>query len=228
MIRRRALLLVLVAIYSFLFIPTVPLWAQTLKLPSKGDLTAPVINHDPPVRSFRSGESLSIQATITDNSEIKEAILFYRTMGKEEYSSINMEKQPEGVYAASIPTEEIAEPGVEYYIQASDPAGNIALRGFSFSPLTVTVIPVLPDKKTDEALTQNLFPAEKRDAALKSEPGITNPWYKKWWVWTLAGAVVVGGAMALGGGGGGGGGGGRGGNPPGPATGSATITGPTP
>ncbi|MDC4206294.1 MAG: hypothetical protein MPW13_18295 [Candidatus Manganitrophus sp.] len=111
------------------------------------DLTAPVIQHDPPTHEFRSGESANIQATITDNTELKEVTLFYRTMGKEEYSSINMERLQPGTYAVSIPKDDIAEPGVEYYIQAADQAGNISLRGFSFSPLTLVVAPALPEKK---------------------------------------------------------------------------------
>jgi hypothetical protein len=223
--KKRALLLVTVAFYSFLIIPTAPLWAQSLKLPTKADLTAPVIRHDPPARSFRSGESLTIRATITDNAEIKEATLYYRTMGKDDYSSLSMERQAEGSYTAAIPTEEIAEPGVEYYIQAADQAGNIALRGFSFSPLTVTVTPAAPGKKGDDAFTESLFPSEERAAGIKSEPGITNPWYKKWWVWTIVGAVAIAGAAAAGGGGSSGGGAPP--EPP-PTTGSATVTGPTP
>jgi hypothetical protein len=224
--KRKALLLVAVALYSFLIIPTAPLWAQSLQLPSKVDLTAPIINHDAPNQSFRSGDPVSIQATITDDAGIKEVTLFYRTMGKAEYSSINMERQQE-TYSASIPKEDAAEPGVEYYIQASDQAGNIALRGFSFSPLTVTVTPAAPEKKSDEAFTENLFPAEERAVAIKSDPTVTNPWYKKWWVWTIVGAVAIAGAAAAGGGGGGGG------SDPAPngaggQTGAVNVTGPIP
>ncbi|TAK00891.1 MAG: hypothetical protein EPO39_15175 [Candidatus Manganitrophaceae bacterium] len=224
--KNRAIVLIVVAFYSFLFIPTAPLWAQALKVPANTDLTAPIIQHEPPTRSFRSGDSVTIQATITDNAEVKEATLFYRTIGTEAYSSINMERLQQGTFSTSIPTQDIAEPGVEYYIQASDKAGNIALRGFSFSPLTVTVTPALPEKKgTEEAFTEKVFPAEEKQTALKTEATPDKPWYKKWWVWAIAGAVVVGAAAA-----GGGGGGGGGGSPTsaGGQTGSAAISGPTP
>ena len=53
----------------------------------------------------------------------------------------------------------------------------------------------------------------------KTEAPKTKHWYQKWWVWTIAGAVVVGIAAAAGGGGGGGGG---------PATEPVTINGPIP
>jgi hypothetical protein len=217
--KSKALLLFLVAFYSFLLTPTAPLWAQALTLPNEADLTAPVIKHAPPTRAFRSGESVTIQATITDNGELKEATLFYREMGKEEYSSINMERLPQGIFSVSIPREDIAEPGIEYYIEAADQAGNVALRGFSFSPLTLTVTPALSDEATDETFTENVFPAEEKQTPLKAEDAPAKPWYKKWWVWAIAGAVVVGAAAAGGGGGGGGGG---------TQTGDATVTGPAP
>jgi hypothetical protein len=56
------------------------------------------------------------------------------------------------------------------------------------------------------------------------------PWYKKWWVWTIVGAVVTGVVIAAGGSGSGGGGGdgNDGGNGETPTTGSIDISGPIP
>lgn len=220
-----AWLLSFIAFYTFLVIPTAPLWAHSLRLIADTDLTAPTIQHEPPAQTFRSGESVNIQATIVDNTEIKETTLFYRTIGTDEYSSTNMERLPKGTFSVSIPKDDIAEPGLEYYIQAADQAGNIALRGFSFSPLTLTVTPVTPEiKGTEEAFTEKIFPAEEKQTALKTDAPPEKPWYKKWWVWAIAGAVVIGAAAA-------GGGGGNGDNPPpsaGGQTGTATVSGPTP
>ena len=61
--------------------------------------------------------------------------------------------------------------------------------------------------------------ASQEEPLFKTEDANTKPWYKKWWVWTIAGAVVVGIVAAAGGGGGGGGG---------PATEPVTISGPIP
>jgi len=42
-------------------------------------------------------------------------------------------------YAVTITAEQISVDGLEYYIQATDTAGNTLLHGYSFSPVTVTI-----------------------------------------------------------------------------------------
>lgn len=218
-IKNKALLLFVFSFYTFLFLPLAPLWAQALKMPANSDLVAPSIQHDPPTEKIAPGEPVSIQATVTDNNTIKEVLLFYRVQGEDEYLSINMQPKGPTSYTTLIPKEEIRAPGLEYYIQASDQAGNVALRGFSFSPLSVAVA---PKAAPNETFTKNVFPKDEKETALKTEVSEGKPWYKKWWVWAIAGVVVV--AAAAGGGGGGGGGGGAGG----PATGSASVSSPAP
>ena len=143
-----------------------------------------------------------IKATITDNVSIKEAALYYRPMGNVEYFNLTMKKEENNVYSATIPADDVIEPGIEYYIQASDKAGNMVLRGFSFSPLTVMVEPVLPTtepekeaplvkpRREKEEIIVETPPAEK--PVYKTEAG-EKAWYKKWWVW----AIVGGGAVAV-------------------------------
>lgn len=226
--KTKALFLILVAFYSFLVIPTAPLWAQAPKISEGRDL-APVIRHEPPTRAFRSGESVTIQATVTSKRPITEVTLFWRVIGEEKYSSINMERlqQKQDIYSAVIPGIDIMDPGIEYYIQVSDESGNVALRGLSFSPLTIMVTAAPPEEKTEEAVgekvlptekkeaaqaegkkaegnfTEKIFPEQERQPAIKTETVPEKPWYKKWWVWTIMGAVVIGVAAAAGGGGGG-------------------------
>lgn len=99
--KEKALFLALVALYSFLIIPAAPLCAQALK---NTDL-APVIQHEPSTHAFRSGESVSIQATVKSKKPVKEVVLFWRAMGEDDYSTINMERQqqtPE-IYSAIVP-----------------------------------------------------------------------------------------------------------------------------
>ena len=206
---RGAMLLSMVAFYTFLVIPMMPLWAQDVTLPEDADISAPNIQHEPSQESVGAGESLEIMAIITDDEGVKEATLYYRSVGNVEYFSLKMTPLEGDAYTAIIPREDVLEPGMEYYVQASDKAGNVVLRGFSFEPLVVTVAPVLP--------TMEFPPSE--DLVLKTEGPPSKPWYKKWWVWTIVGAVAIGGAVAASGGGGGGGDG---------STGSATITAPVP
>jgi hypothetical protein len=210
-----------VALYTFLVLPMVPILADEITL----EQSSPVIQHEPPGQSAPVGKALRIEATIRDKAGIKDATVFYRKSGEDNYQQVKMESQGNDLYSATIPADGIKEPGVEYYIQASDKAGNIVMRGFSFSPLSLSVTRGVPAPQQGTPLV--LTPSPEERMTMKSEaPAVEGekPWYKKWWVWTLAGAVVIGAAA------GGGGGGGGGGSSPGAGagTGSATISGPTP
>jgi hypothetical protein len=170
-----------------------------------------------------------IEATVTDNIEVKEVTLYYRVMGNNEYFSIHMAPLMGDTYSATIPSADVLEPGLEYYIQASDKTGNIVLRGFSFSPLSVSVAPVLlpidrPAEKfkemDEETPSVEVKPVKK--PLLKTEATPPKAWYQNWVVWAVAGGVVVVAAAAGGGGGGGDTGGGE------SNTGSISVSGPLP
>ncbi len=60
----------------------------------------------------------------------------------------------------------------------------------------------LAPKETAPVLTEEFFPTERESIALRTGKTLEKPWYKKWWVWTLALVVVGGGVAAAGGGGG--------------------------
>ncbi|VAX33249.1 hypothetical protein MNBD_NITROSPIRAE01-847 [hydrothermal vent metagenome] len=233
--------LFLLSFYAFILLPLTPLWAQPFELSEDTDIFAPLIRHQPLEEALQSGGAYKIEARVSDNIGVTEVILYYRTHGNEPYSSINMESIWQGDYSAVIPKEDIAEPGLEYYIQASDKAGNISQRAFPFSPLTIDVlvapkdkstdpvppIPIPPvAKKEDTMLTNEILPFERKPFALSTEKPVETqaisekkPWYKKWWVWTIALAVI--GGVAAGSGGGGGGAGA-------PTTGSIDVSGPVP
>ena len=226
---KKALVLSIIAIYTFIIIPVAPaVWAQDLKLPPDSDRTPPVIQHQPQDRSAPSGNPLLIEATVTDNAAVSEVTLYYRVMGNVEYFNFSMKQTKGDLYSATIPAEDVIEPGMEYYIQAADKAGNVVLRGFSFSPLVVTVAPVLfpvqpvekKEEKVKEAPVVEVPPAER--PLLKTEEKPKGWAEKNWWILAILGGVVV--AAAAGGGGGGGGGNGGGA----PTTGSVSISGPLP
>ena len=163
---------------------------QELALPG-ADLIAPEIKYTPKTQ-FKPGELIRIEATVTDNVGVAEVNLFYRSTGDPEYRRVKMaHKDNTDLYWAVLPTN--AGPQVQYYLQASDQAGNILLRGRSFDPLTLTI------PATEVAGTQVLEPAKKPKPAPAKKTGISK------WVWIAAGVVVAGvaGAVALSGGGGG-------------------------
>ena len=206
---KRILRLFIVAIIcnSLIFLPLVSAYAaEGLALPA-GDVIAPEITAPPITKKIPPGERTTIHATVTDNIGVKNVTIFYRDMGAIDFKRTEMMRElgTKDEYMATLP--EIMAPGIEYYIQATDNAGNTILHGHTFSPLTLTVSPdVLPQEGQDAMVI-----APQEEAVAKPAKGINK------WVWIGLGVLAVG---ALAGGGGGGG--------DEPTTGTVTITGPTP
>ena len=171
------------------------------------DLIAPKILHVRPFGLFRAGQEIAVSATVTDEESGVAAVrLFFRSKGARSYQRIEMTQGENDQYRALLPGDAVRNPGIEYYIEAEDRAGNRVqtLRPPDFSPISVEVEPAPSPWERFRADDQ--------------------PWYKKPWVWTVAGVLVIGAAASLAGGGGGGGGSGAGA----PATGTLTVNGPVP
>jgi len=190
------------AVYAFLLHPFLLLAQEAPEI----DLVAPKILHARPMGIFRGGEEVEIVATVIDSgSGVAGVRLFFRSKGDRNYRALEMIADANDRYRATIPGEAVADPGVEYYLEAEDRAGNRVqtLRPPDLAPIFISI---------DTPSMWERF------------QGNDQPWYKKPWVWTVAGVVVLGAAASMGGGGGGGGGGGAGG----PATGTITVDGPVP
>jgi hypothetical protein len=171
--------------------------AAQLSLPA-GDLVAPEVSHQVIPDSLEAGSSVQIKATVTDNVGVKSVTLFYRTVGEEEYKRTNMNRIGEtDEYAVTLGKEALVEPGVEYYIQAMDLAGNSLLHGYSFSPLVVNVI--APTGEAEKAVAETGETIREESTAEPKKK--TNKW-----IWIGLGALALGVVAAAAGGGGGGGG----------------------
>ena len=176
--------------------------AADLALPSD-DVVAPTVTHEPIEGSVSNKGSHVISATVVDDVAVQSVILFYRTVGTMTYKRMPMTKMSNtDLYTAMISADELAAPGLEYYIQAKDLAGNSLLRGYSFSPLKITV--------EDKALATSEPQANTGMVAALEEPPVLSSkskekkesiWKNKW-LWIGLGAVVIGAAAAGGGGGG--------------------------
>ncbi len=165
--------------------------ADQLALPA-ADIVAPAVTQNNHVSTMEAGEDHPIRVTVTDNVAIKSVILFYRGIGHNEYQAKTMHKvSGTDDYAVTINAEQISVDGLEYYIQATDTAGNTLLHGYSFSPVTVTVRSPVADT------TLTAFSKPEPKPKLEKEKS-----YK--WLWIGLGALAVGAAVAGGGGGGGG------------------------
>ena len=66
--------------------------------------------------------AIEVSATITDPAEpfVQDAFLYYRTVGTSSFTRLPMTAEPEDRWTASIPAADVQEPGIEYYLQATD------------------------------------------------------------------------------------------------------------
>lgn len=197
---------------SLIFLPIVGARAaESLTLPS-GDLIAPIIKHTPITNKLLVGEKVTIKAMVTDNIGVQRVTVFYRNIGSDNFQRKQMAPEIGSTnYSTTLP--KAVMPGIEYYIQAVDKAGNSILHGHTFSPLVVGVTTKAPAQSQSALATISDQPEEKR--------GISK------WVWIGVGVLALGAAAA-----GGGGGGSSGGETP-PAgldetNGTVVITGVTP
>lgn len=170
----------------------------------QSDDDAPKIVHSPINRPLSLDQDLLIVATVTDNMRVETVKLFYRRIGEIQYKMISMgQGASKSTYTIILPAELFSDSGVEYYIQASDPAGNTGLYGFSFSPVKIST------QLSSPGTSDLTLP--RQDSNEKNKGG-------KKWLWIGLGALVLG---AVAGGGGGGSGGGN-------ETGDVDVVGPVP
>lgn len=191
------------AVISLLFIANIVsgvAHADQLALPA-ADVTAPVMEQKNMVNKIAPGEDHQILVTATDNVAIKNVILFYRNIGDNVYRNKVMRNVPDtDDYSVTFSASELHGDGLEYYIQATDNAGNTLLLGYAFSPIAVLVEhPVVNEQVASSSAMDSTTP-EKKYESEKS--------YK--WLWIGLGVLAVG-ALASSSGGGGGGDGGSGG-----------------
>jgi len=209
----RMILIVLLSV-SFVLFPVVQ--AAQLALPS-GDLIAPSIDHTPIEKDIYAGQQIDIKAIVTDNVGVKDVILFYRDANTVEFKRLKMNRDLDSfIYTAQLTAAN--SPGLEYYIQATDQGGNTVLFGYSFSPLTIAVTPAAMDSV---AATDNIDTHAAVAAATVEVDGENKKSGISKWVWIGLGVVAAGAALS-------GGGGGSDSTGPPAATGSLTISGPTP
>ncbi|MCW9013778.1 MAG: hypothetical protein OQL06_08350 [Gammaproteobacteria bacterium] len=165
--------------------------AAQLSLPS-GDLIAPEITQEKYVDTVRSGDNHEIKIKVTDNVGVKQVTLYYRIIGSTDYKRRLMQRvNTSDNYVANINADEIKAPGIEYYIQAMDLAGNTLLHGYSFSPLSVKLGAPARVATTKPPESEPMVKPEDEDDSNK-------------WLWIGLGILAVGAAAGGGGGGGGG------------------------
>jgi len=133
--------------------------------PATGSATVEIQHRSPPEAERETEVELS--AELEDpGGAVDQLVLAYRQGTSAVFTRLNTVRQPDGVYTATIPADDVAPPLVEYYFEAIDAQGlPIAARGDVAAPLRITV------------------------------PGGGNV-LEEWWFWTIIGVVVAGGIVA--------------------------------
>ncbi|MFA6472039.1 MAG: hypothetical protein WCU00_08365 [Candidatus Latescibacterota bacterium] len=80
--------------------------------------TSPTIVHTA-VKTAEPDKSLVITATVTDDIEVENVILFYRKPGETDYQPITMSPE-DTIFTAEIPSDQVTTTGIQYYLEATD------------------------------------------------------------------------------------------------------------
>lgn len=166
------------------------LQADQLSLPS-ADLIAPEVFYEPITKPITAGSSARISAKVTDNVGVSSVVLFYRTKGTEQYKRVAMSQIGEtDQYEIVLDQGIVVSPGLEYYIQASDYAGNTLLHGYAFAPLSLSVAPAVIPKTLAATAAPVTLASDEKNATETSKAS-----NKKTWMW-IAGGVLAAGVIA--------------------------------
>ncbi|HLF07458.1 MAG TPA: hypothetical protein VI893_09880, partial [Thermoplasmata archaeon] len=89
------------------------------------DTWAPVIVHAPPPPT-EAGEDVRLVATVTDDGGVENVVLRYRLPGASGFVSIAMRSgSPSSLFEATVATVPEKKGRLDYYIEATDSAGNL-------------------------------------------------------------------------------------------------------
>lgn len=140
--------------------------ALTSYLPTSGadhpaqismDLVAPEIHTINAPDTVYAGSDVKIEAVVSDNQGLKSVILFYRRKGSSQYSKLAM-KRGSNVNSYITQVKHLTSPGIEYYVEATDLAGNQVRNGQDYSPYSISALSEL-----DESIIQNIQPGRLKD-----------------------------------------------------------------
>ncbi len=186
--------------------------ADQLALPTP-DVIAPVIEQKNLVTKIAAGSDHQILVTATDNVAIKNVTLFWRDTGDNMYRNKTMRNVPNtDDYSVTLSAGELRGNGLEYYIEATDQAGNTLLLGYAFSPIAVVVEqPVLNEQVAGASAMDSTTPEKIPEKEYESDKSNK-------WLWIGLAVLAVGALASSSGGGGDGGGGGTSGGPSGEPT----------
>ncbi len=91
------------------------------------------------------GDSQVFSATVTDNDQVANVELYFRLAGESAYGNTPMLAIPgTSIFTVTLDIKTAEETAIEYYVSASDSAGNRSVTGFAFDPLVRVLMPSEP------------------------------------------------------------------------------------
>jgi tetratricopeptide (TPR) repeat protein len=139
-----------------------------------------------------AGQPVELRADVRDLPAGARPRAFWRQPGAARFGSSPMSEAGNERWAAQVPGFEVpdGERGVlEYYVEIADAQGNrLGGAGSSERPMALQVLG--RPRPTVQA-------GEEKPPAPAVAEEIAEPWYRKWWVWTIAGGLAIGAGAAV-------------------------------
>jgi hypothetical protein len=109
----------------------------------EADTEAPVLIHRQADSAGVAGELQTFLARVSDDFEVESVTLYYRQNDEGGFTQIPMRALFDSLdeYMIAVETVESAYPGLQYYIEARDAAGNMTSRGFEYAPIVLPLEP---------------------------------------------------------------------------------------
>lgn len=166
----------MVSAISVVALPSPP--ADTPRL----DTTGPRLNHSPLTKTITANQSQTISAKVSDNTAIKEVLLFYRSGELGSYNRLELSTiENSEFYMAQLPASAITTPQLHYYLEARDEAGNVTVQGSEEHPITLGV----------KEHVKDITPLVNAETIVKPEnPSHTSS--SKKWLWIGLGVLTAG------------------------------------
>jgi hypothetical protein len=150
---------------------------------SAPDTEPPKIEHVPVERAPR-GANISVEAAIRDPSGVFYPLVFVRVLGVRSYVSYPMEDRSGDRYVADLPASILSNGSFDYFVEASDGAGNVAHLGPQQKPFRVRGLIPRPSRRASPSARSPTAPrwpltapprARRRDRSSSTPAGTSSP-----------------------------------------------------
>lgn len=125
-----------------LLVVIVSLLTPIVSSAQQADAVAPTLVHRPALSGGAVGDLQTFVARVSDDSEFT-VTLHYRQGPSNTFSEIRLRKLADSIdeYMIAIETDRQGGQQLDYYLQATDVAGNVSQRGSASEPLVISLQP---------------------------------------------------------------------------------------